>query len=187
MGTQTIKWFPATSPNVIAYEVLKSDTGIDGPYTLLTQVLHQIPGVNWDNTGSYFFFNDEEISYRYYRLRVLDRYGNVAEDEAPTPFKAGNDPVIAPTLYVVALTENTGGANALQYITNGGTPVAGAAIRVYRKIDYDTNNLSRVVGTSVTTATGGWAVPVFVEPGDTYTIVYHKVNEYGPDKTEVTV
>ncbi len=187
MATQQIKWFPSSSPNIIAYEILKSDTGIDGEYTLHAQVLHQIPGNNWNATGGYFFFNDEEIIYRYYRLRVLDRYGNTAMDEAPTPFKAGNDPVIAPTLYFAALTEHTGGQNNLTYVTEGGTPIHEATIRVYKKIDYDLRNLSKVVGTTLTTPSGTWANPIFVEPGETYTIVYHKVNEYGPNTVEITI
>ena len=186
MATQQIKWFPANSPNVIAYEIIYSDTGIDGPYETRTQILHQVPGTNWNSAG-YFFYNDQEIIYRYYRIRVLDRYGNIAEDDAPTPFKAGNDPVEVPTLYFVALTENTGGTNNLQYVSTGGTPIGDAAIRVYNKLDYDLRNLSKVVGTTITTATGAWLSPVFVEPGNTYTIVINKTNEYGPDTVEVTV
>lgn len=187
MATQQIKWLPSAAPNVIAYEILFSDTGISGTYTLLAQVLHRVPGPNWDGTGGYFYYNDAEVIYRYYRIRVLDQYGNVAEDEAPTPFKAGNDPVEVPTLHFVPLTENSGGTNNLKYVTQGGTPVGSANIRVYKKIDYDLRNLSKVVGTTITTANGTWSTPVFVEPGETYTVVYHKVNEYGPDIVEITV
>jgi len=186
MATQQIKWLPSGSPNVVAYEIIKSDVGRDGPYTLRTQILHQIPGSNW-NTLGYFFFNDEEIIYRYYRIRILDRYGNVAEDEAPTPFKAGNDPVEVPQLHFIALTEHTGGQNALTYMSAGGTPISNADIRVYKKIDYDLRSLSKVIGTTITSSSGTWINPIFVEPGETYTVVYHKVNEYGPDTSEVTV
>lgn len=187
MATQQIKWLPSGSPNVIAYEIIKSDEGRDGPYTLLAQILHQIPGANWNSPGAYFFYDDVEIIYRYYRIRVLDRYGNVAEDTAPTPFKAGNDPVITPTLHFLALHEHTNGQNNLTYVTDGGTPIGNADIRVYKKIDYDLRNFAKAVGTTITSAAGTWVNPVFVEPGETYTIVYHKVNEYGPDTIEVTV
>lgn len=187
MVTQRIRWFPVTTPNVIAYEIIKSDTGISGEYTTLTQVLHQIPGSNWDSNLGCFFYDDIEIPYRYYRLRTLDQYGNTAEDSAPTPFQANNDPVKAPALHFIALTENTGGQNNYKYVTSGGTPVEGATIRVYKKIDWDTRRTSKVVGSSLTNATGGWAHPVFVEPGETYTIVWSKLNEYGPDTAEVTV
>lgn len=184
---QTIKWFPSGSPNIIAYEIWKSDEGRDAPYTLLIQLLNQIPGPNWDSVNSYFYYNDIDIPYRYYRIKVLDNYGNVAEDEAPTPFQAGNDPVVTPSLHTIALNANSGGTNNLQYVSQGGTPIKDATIRVYRKVDYETNNLTKVVGSTVTSASGTWVNPVFVEPGETYKIVYHKVNEYGPDTAEITV
>jgi len=187
MSTQQIKWKPNLAPNIVAYEILKSDNGRDGDYTVLVQVLHQIPGANYNEDGAYFFYNDEEISYRYYRIRTLDRYGNTAEDEAPTPFQAGNNPVETPTMHTTALNEDTGGENNLQYVTAGGTPVDEAVVRVYKKIDWDVQNLASVVGSTITNASGGWLNPVFVEPGETYTIVYHKPNLYGPDTKEVTV
>lgn len=184
---QTPKWFPVTTPNVVAYELLYSDTGQEGPYALRATIIHQIPGSNYSSEGGYFFYEDDEISYRWYRLRTLDRYGNVAEDTAPTPFKACDDPAEAPTLHFIALNENVGGQNNLQYVSQGGTPVEGATIRVYKKLDYDTRNLTKVVGTTVTNASGNWTSCVFVEPGETYTIVYNKTNEFGPDTTEITV
>ena len=187
MATQRIKWLAVTTPNVVAYQILKSDTGISGEYTTLTTVLHQIPGANYDSDNGYFFYDDGDIPYRYYRLRTLDAFGAVAEDTAPIPFQAGNDPIQAPALHFIALNENTQGANTYGYVSAGGTPIGGATVRVYKKIDWDTNNTTRVVGSTVTLATGGWATPVFVEPGETYTIVYNKVNEYGPDTAEVTV
>jgi len=187
MATQKIKWLPGTTPNIIAYDVLFSDTGADGVYTTLVQILHQIPGNNYDDAAGAFFYNDVEVPYRYYRLRVLDSFGNTAEDDAPTPFQAGNDPVEAPTLHFIALDAATGGQNTLQYVSAGGTPIDGATIRVYKKIDWDTNQLASVVGSTITNAGGSWLSPVFVEPGETYTIVYHKTNEFGPDTIEVTV
>lgn len=187
MATQRIKWFPVTTPNIVAYEILHSDTGVDGAYTSLAQVLNQIPGANYDDAGGYFFYDDTEVTYRWYRLRTLDSFGNIAEDDAPTPFQAGNDPVNAPTMHFIALDHDSGGQNNLQYVTQGGTAVDSATVRVYKKIDFDTNNLTAVVGTTITSATGGWSTPVFVEPGETYTIVYNKVNLYGPDTAEITV
>jgi hypothetical protein len=154
---------------------------------LLAQVLHQIPGASYDDAGAFFFYDDDEIPYRYYRLRVLDAFGNTAEDAAPTPFQAGNDPVEAPALHFIALNADTGGQNTLQYVSAGGTPIDGATVRVYTKLNWDTSQLANVVGSTVTNASGTWLSPVFVEPGETYTIVYHKANAYGPDTTEVTV
>jgi hypothetical protein len=187
MATQEIKWKPSTSPNIVAYEILKSDTGQTGTYDRLTLVLHQIPGSNWNSTENCFYYTDMLIPYRWYRLRILDRYGNIAEDSAPTPFQAGNSPVDVPSLYFVALNENTGGQNNLQYVTQGGTPIVGATIRVYKKIDWDIKNYSKVVGTTITVASGGWQTPIFSEVGETYTVVFNKPNEYGPDTVEITV
>ena len=185
--TQTIKWLPVTTPNVVAYKILKSDTGRLETYTTLTQVLHQLPGENYNSQDGYFFYEDEYIPYRWYRLQTLDCYGNTAEDSAPTPFQAGNDPVAAPALHFIALTENSGGQNNLKYVTSGGSPISGASVRVYKKIDYDTAQLTQVIGTTITNANGGWTNPIFVVPGETYAIVYNKTNEYGPDKVEITV
>lgn len=187
MTTQQIKWLPNTAPNIVAYEILKSDTGINGEYTVHVQILHQIPGSNYNEKDGYFFYNDTEISYRYYRIHTLDRYGNTAEDEAPTPFQAGNDPVETPTMHTSALNEDTGGENNLQYVTTGGTPIDEATVRVYKKIDWDLQDLSTVVGSTITNAEGKWTSPVFAQPGETYTIVYHKPNLYGPDTTEITI
>jgi hypothetical protein len=186
MITQVIKWLPNTSPNIVAYEVLFSDTGSAGQYSTLTTVAHIIPGPNWSNQG-YFFFNDTLIPYRFYRLRTLDRYGHIAEDEAPTPFKAGNDPVQAPSLHTQALDANTGGPNALQYVSRGGSPIGNANVRVYRKIDWDLKKLANVIGTTITKGDGTWTNPVFAQPGDTYTIVFHKTFEFGPDTIEITI
>lgn len=186
--SQQIKWKPNTAPNIVAYELLKSDTGLAGPFTTLTQILHMIPGVNWNNTDQYFFYNDPVlIPHRYYRIATLDRYGNRAEDNAATPFHAGNNPVDTPTMHTLALDANTNGPNALQYVSQGGTPIKDARVRVYKKIDWDTKNYANTIGTTLTLADGTWKDPIFVQPGETYTIVYTKVNEFGPDTTEVTV
>ncbi len=188
MPTQRIKWKPNTAPNIVAYEVLKSDTGVPGPYSVLVQILHSIPGPNWSDKDQCFFYDDPQIiPYRYYRLATLDRYGHRAEDAAPTPFKAGNNPVDSPTLHTFALDANGGGTNNLQYISQGGTPIKDARIRVYKKIDWDAKNYANVVGTTLTVGDGTWKDPIFVQPGDTYTVVYTKPNEFGPDTKEITV
>ena len=186
MGTQKIWWLPTTSPNVVAYEILYSDTGIEGPYLQLGHVLSDIAGRNWDATKNAHFYEDAEVPYRYYRLRVLDRYGHVADDAAPLPFKAGNKPVQAPTLHFVALGADYQTPARFKYVSPGGVPIEGAAVRIYRKVDYLTSRLDKVVGTARTDAFGKWG-PVFVEPGDTYTLVFSKPDAWGPDTQEVVV
>ena len=183
--SQTIKWLPSTAPNILTYEIYSSDTGISGTYSLLVSIPHTIPGANW--AGTYFYYVDTYIPYRYYRIKIRDQYGNVAEDTAPSPFLAGNDPVHVPVLQTIALNENTKSPNFLQYITTGGTPISGATIRVYNKTDYDLQNTALVVGITKTNAAGGWVDSIYVEPGKTYTLVYHKPNIYGPNVVEITV
>jgi len=186
--TQRIKWIANTAPNIVAYEILKSDTGSAGPYTPLTQILHIIPGPNWStDAGGFFYYDDGEISYRFYRIATLDRFGNRAEDAAPTPFQAGNNPIKTPTLHTLAIDENTGDPNNLQYVTQGGTPIKDARIRLYRKLDWDAKNFVNPVGTTLTDAGGNWTDPIFAQPGETYTVVFTKVNEFGPDTKEITV
>ncbi len=186
MGTQTIYWLPTTTPNVVVYEILFSDTGIEGPYAHREYVLSDVAGPNWNPTKNCHFFVDDEVPYRYYRLRVLDRYGNIAEDDAPLPFKAGNNPVKAPTMHFVALGADYQEPARFKYVSPAGTPIEGAIVRVYRKVDYLTGKLDKVIGTSRTDAYGKWA-PVFVEPGNTYTLVFHKPESWGPDTAEVVV
>lgn len=73
----------------------------------------------------------------------------------------------------------------LAYYTPGGTPIAGAQIRVYYKTQYDVGNLTAPVGLTSTDAAGKWVQPVFVVPGFSYSIRYELPNEFGPDVREV--
>lgn len=187
MATQRIQWKASTAPNVTGYEVLVSESGVGGPYEVLTTVLHQIPGTHYITESASFFFDDELIPYRWYRVRVVDQFGNKAEDEYPSPFQAGNDPVEVPTLYTTKLDQDFGTPNAYQYVTQNGDPINEATVRVYTKINWDTQNTSIVVGITKTDADGAWVTPIPVTPGETYVIVYHKENEYGPDTVEITV
>lgn len=187
MTTQRISWKLSTAPNVIGYELLFSDTGIAGDYSVLGTVLHQIPGPNYDEGTASFFYDDSEVSYRWYRLRVVDQFGNKTEDTFPTPFQAGNAPTEVPTLHFVKLDHNFNLPNNYQYVTIDGDPIDQATVRVYKKTEWDAGNATVVVGITKTDDNGQWRVPVPVEPGYTYTLVYHKENEFGPDVVEVTV
>lgn len=185
MLTQRIQWKPSGSPNVFSYEIEYSDTDLLGPYSVLGVVYHQIPGPDYIDSTGVFFKDDAEVPYRYYRMYVLDQFGNRTP---PTPpFKADGPVLNLPPLNILPLDENTGGVDRLRYITDGGNPVGGATIRVYKKQDYDAKQYSLVQGITKTNAFGRWEQPIFVEYGLTYTIVYQKPNEFGPDKVEITV
>lgn len=183
---QSIYWLPSPSPNVVAYEILASDTGIDGEYKRHALVLSDMPGPNWDPLESRFFFHDDEVPYRYYRLRVFDRYGNIAADDAPMPFQANNNPARAPKLHFIALSSDFDEPGKFRYVTPGGSSIRNADVRIYRKIDYVTQQFEKIVGSTTTNDYGSWP-PIFVEPGETYTIVLHKPYEYGPTTAEITL
>ena len=187
MPTQLVRWRPVSAPNIIAYKLLCSDTGADGPFLELITVLNLPSGLNWDASAGVYFYTDVEIPYRLYRLWTIDSYGNTYGDTTAVPFGPNNDPVDAPISNVYPLDENTNGTAQFQYVTPGGSPIADATIRVYTKIAWDTKQYSQVVGVTSTTPAGNWKMPIFVEPGNTYTVVFHKPNEWGPNAIEVTV
>ncbi len=87
----------------------------------------------------------------------------------------------------VGLNHNTGEVDALQYVTDGGNPIKDAVVRVFLKADFDNGITNTVKGVSYTDSYGRWQNPVFVSPGNTYTVVFSKTGFYGPDATEVTV
>ncbi len=185
--TQRIRWNPATSPNIVAYQLLYTDGGATAPFTVRAEILNTPVGVNFDLETQTFFFDDDDAPGRLYRMNTLDAYGNTFSDLTVTPFEAGNDPVNVPVANVFPLDENTGGRNALGYISDGGTPIDEATIRVYTKLNWDLRRYNQVVGVTATNALGGWKSPIFVEPGNTFVVVYEKPNVFGPDTAEVVV
>ena len=187
MATNVIKWFPVLTPNIVGYEIQYSDTGANGEFLVGATVLHTIPGTYWNEAEGVFQYTEDAPVYRYYKLITLDRFGNRGEDEVPVPFKAGNDPITAPNPFRTPLDQDSGGPQSMTYVTQDGQPVVGATIRIYEKPAYDAGNLDNVIGITVTTETGGWKDQIQVQPGQTYTVIFHKPNEYGPDRAEITV
>jgi hypothetical protein len=184
---QTVRWKPATAPNIVAYVLLYSDTGMAGPFLTRAQIVNAPVGDNYDPVAGIFFYNDDEISYRLYRLRTIDVAGNVFDDTASAPFSAGNDPYQIPVANTTPINENYGGANALQYVTQDGIPVVNATVRVYTKLDWDLKRYSKVIGLTKTNENGGWVSPIFVEPGNNFVVHFTLPNVYGPDTVEITV
>lgn len=74
----------------------------------------------------------------------------------------------------------------LRYMTPGGSPIANAQIRVYKKADYDAGFLLSPVGITLTDAAGRWSTSILVEPGFEYVIQFFKPNEFGPDIARIT-
>lgn len=187
MATQTVRWKPATAPNIVAYVLLYSDTGTAGPFLERAQVMNAPLGANYDAETATYLFEDDEIAYRLYRLRTVDVRGNVFDDTTSPPFAAGNDPYVIPVANVTPVNENWGGTNALQYISPAGVPISGATVRIYAKSDWDAKRYSKVVGLTQTNALGGWVSPILVEPGNTFVVQYHLPDQWGPDTLEITI
>lgn len=86
------------------------------------------------------------------------------------------------------VNHNYGGTDALTYRNQQGVSVNGASITAYEKADYDSGRTSDlyVVGRSVTDVNGRWEYPINLEPG-TYTLIFNKPGEYGPDRIDIIV
>lgn len=188
MTSQIVRWLPASAPNIVAYKLLYSDTGPDGPFLERAAAILNIPaGPNWDSGTETFFYEDQEVPYRLYRLNTLDSFGTTFGDPGAAPFGPNNNPVRVPVPNVYPMDHNTGGASALRYVDPNGTPIAEAMVRVYTKADWDAKRYSKVVGLVKTDAQGNWVSPIFVEPGNTFVVQFQLPNTWGPDTTEVTV
>lgn len=184
---QTVQWKPATAPNIVAYVLLYSDTGMNGPFLTRAQISNAPIGPNYDSVAGVFFYADDEIAYRLYRLRTVDVSGNIFDDTTAAPFSAGNDPYQIPVANTTPINENYGGANSLQYVDPNGVPIADATIRVYTQADWEAKRYSKVIGLTKTNALGGWINPINVEPGNTFIVQFNLPNVYGPDTVDITV
>lgn len=184
----TIRWKPATAPNIVTYVLLYSDTGIAGPYTELASIMNLPLGPNWDADSSLFFYEDLEApEYRRYRMSTMDTAGSVYTDTTSPPFADSNDPYVLPQQNTFPLDENYTGAGAYRYVSPEGVPIEGAIVRVYTHADWHAGLYTKVVGITTTTSTGAWKSPILVEPGNTFVLQYHLPNVYGPDLVELTV
>lgn len=185
---QRIRWLPATTPRVAAYQLLYSDTGADAAFGPLTPLIANIQaGGNWDAGEGVFFYDDVDMPFRLYRLVACDSSGTAFETAGQAPFSAGNDPVKAPVPETFPLDHNTGGVDALRYVDPNGLPIADATVRVYTREHWDARHFSQVAGLVKTDAEGRWTSPIFVPPGTTYVIQVQYPGVWGPDFAEVIV
>lgn len=80
--------------------------------------------------------------------------------------------------------------DTLTYVAPGGTPISGATVKVYKKSSYDAGLLNNPIGITETDANGRWKTAISVEAGETYYVVFQKIDpdqSYGPDKVEIIV
>lgn len=184
----TITWLPNTEPDIASYEWQRApdSAGAPGTWADLITVVHDLGGADYNSgTGRFFFVDATGSTSHWYRVRAVDTDGN--KSGYGNHFQPSESTTPPPFPNTVQLTEDYGGANALQYTENGGDPIEGAQVRVFKKVDYDLENYDAAIGVTTTDATGGWVDPVIVEAGFTYTIQFFKPGAFGPDTQEVVV
>jgi hypothetical protein len=126
-----------------------------------------------------------------YQLRVTRPDSDVftAIDWSPALVTLGGDTIATPPPVfpnTVKLDHDYEQPGALRYVTPGGSPIAGAQVRVYQQTDYSAGNLANPIGVTLTDADGRWKDPIFVAPGFTYVVQFFLPQKYGPDTATVT-
>lgn len=184
----TITWLPNTESDIASYEIQRAPhvDGHAGPWDNLATILHDLEGEHFDPVSQRFFYVDLTGTLdNWYHLRAKDTDGNTSGYS--TAFQPSESTTPPPFPNTVALYEHYSQENLLRFLNPDGAPIPDAQIRVYRKIDYDLNNFAAVLGTTTTTATGGWAQGIIVEAGYTYVIHFFKPGAYGPNTCEIVV
>lgn len=87
----------------------------------------------------------------------------------------------------VMVNHDTNIPDSLRYIKQNGEPVSGATIVVYNKSEFQADQFTNPIGTSVTMPDGRWATPIPVQAGDTYTVKFHLAGVAGPDFVDLVV
>lgn len=88
----------------------------------------------------------------------------------------------------VSVSTDYGSTDNLKYQTSGAVPVDNARIRAFLTSDWSAGNRhdSFVKGNSMTDVNGKLEKPLFLDPAS-YTLVYEKQGQYGPDLKTLTV
>jgi len=184
----TITWLPNTEPDIKEYDIRRAPdvSGQPGTWADLITIAHDLLGPNYDTGSNRFFIVDAAGSLtHWYSIRSEDVDGNMSG--WGNPFQPSESTTPPPFPNTVILDEDYTVDNALQFTEPGGDPVEGAQVRVYKKVDYDLENYTAVVGVTTTDADGGWVNPITVEAGFTYTVQFYKPGAFGPDTQEVVV
>jgi hypothetical protein len=155
-----------------------SDTPTD-----MDHLLTESPSTTYTRTFDVTGWADGDYTIEYWEN--TDPVTSISADETVT--KTAGDPLEVLGLDQEPVNHDTGGIDNLQYTDSGTNPISAANVRVYLKSDYDAENFDNIIGHTLTNADGRWTNPIFVDRGNTYTVVFQKENEYGPDAIEVTV
>lgn len=184
----TITWLPNTEADMKEYDVRRAPDDAEQPGTWedLVSITHDLLGPNYDALTNRFFYVDTTGTLdHWYSIRAEDTDGNVSG--WGTAFQPSESTTPLPFPNTIALDEDYGVENQLQYKDLDGTPIEAAQVRVYKKVDYDLANYNAVIGVTTTDANGGWINPVIVEAGFTYTVQFFKPGYFGPDTQEIVI
>lgn len=138
----------------------------------------EIKGATWSN---------ETLESIKAAIDLIDTATGITAEDVWTYVTRNLTPPVVDISDLPGINHDTGGTDILRYMYSG-SGIGNAYILAYLKTDYDAGNTSSsyIKGAARTTADGRWYAPIYVVSG-TYTIVFTKTGEYGPDTVEVTV
>lgn len=87
----------------------------------------------------------------------------------------------------VLLSHDTLANDTYRYVSPNGEPIGSADVYVFKKSEYSSDRLDLALGKTTTDPQGRWVAPIPVPAGDTYTILFFKSSEFGPDTADVVV
>lgn len=102
------------------------------------------------------------------------------------------DPASAAAIYGsgdTAVNHDTGGSDNLRFVTALNVGIDNADIKAYLKSDYDAGNLSEIYvkARTITDINGRWEHSIYLDSGNTYTIVAYKQGAYDPASKEISI
>jgi hypothetical protein len=88
----------------------------------------------------------------------------------------------------IPVDQDTGGTDALRYVTAGGVGIPRATILAYLATDYAAGHTGSayVVASTSTGPDGRWAAPLLLDPG-TYVLAFGVPGQFGTDTATITV
>jgi len=106
-----LSWLPSTDADIASYDIERS-ASVGGPWTFLANVLHVLPGPNWDADKEEFFYNDSAgTSSSYYRIVAIDQLNQ--RSPASAPFRVSDALAVGPPSLVNTLDIVVGAVGAM--------------------------------------------------------------------------
>ena len=177
-----IQWLPNTEDDIASY-IVESGLGATGDFGPLITVIHDLDGDDYEDPF-FVIIDSGSPATSWFRIIAVDTNDNESTPSPAFTVTIAQEPLLAET---VALNENYGGMSALQIVDSASDPITEAVIRVYYTLDYEAGDLDAPVGVTTTDENGDWQQPIFVSPGQSYTIYVFKTQEFDPIAIEVVV